>query len=101
MPASVDRLGAAVELDACDRHAPHDASATAAARVELAVRENDGVSVTLVWAPTTNLLAVVVVDSRRGERFELVIEPDDRPLKVFYHPYAAAAERGVDLKEAA
>jgi hypothetical protein len=68
-----------------------------APRIELADRENDGISVTLFWDPETNLLAVVVVDSRRDESFELVIEPDDRPLDVFYHPYAAAAARGLDL----
>jgi hypothetical protein len=65
-------------------------------RVELAVREADGTVITLLWDRLANLLAVVVVDSRRGESFELVIEPDERPLDVFYHPYAAAAARGLD-----
>jgi hypothetical protein len=86
-PASVGGNGAAFELE-CDGGAP---------RVELAARENDGISVTLLWAPATNLLAVVVVDSRMCESFELVVDPDDRPLEVFYHPYAAAAVRGLDL----
>jgi hypothetical protein len=70
-------------------------------RVDLATREDDGVSVTLLWTPATNLLAVVVVDSRRCESFELVIEPTDRPLEIFYHPYSAAAARGVDLARSA
>jgi hypothetical protein len=26
-----------------------------------------------------------------------VLEPDERPLDVFYHPYAYAAARGLDL----
>ena len=70
-------------------------------RVELASRENDGVSVSLLWTPATNLLAVTVVDSRRCESFELVLEPSERPLEVFYHPYPAAAARGVDLARCA
>jgi hypothetical protein len=66
-------------------------------RVELAVRENDGISVTLLWTPVTNLCAVVVVDSNTDESFELVVDPTDGPLDVFYHPYAAAAARGLDI----
>ena len=81
------RKDLAFELD-CESSAP---------RVELAARESAGVSVTLLWAPATDVVAVVVVDSRLCESFELVVEPDDRPLEVFYHPYAAAAARGLDL----
>ena len=80
-----------------DGDAAFDIDCESSTRVELAARENDGISVTLLWAPATNLLAVVVVDSRWYESFELVVEPDDRPLDVFYHPYAAAAARGLDL----
>src|SRR5438132_3565860 len=66
-------------------------------RVEHAARENDGLSVTLVWDPTPNLLAVIVVDRQGQESFEVVVEPDAHPLEVFYHPYAAAAARGLEL----
>jgi hypothetical protein len=68
-----------------------------APRVELAERENDGILVTLLWDPATNLLAVVVDDFRRCESFELVLDPTESPLEAFYHPYAAAAARGLDL----
>jgi hypothetical protein len=64
---------------------------------ELAAREESGTSVTLLWARGTNVLAVSVVDHRNGDAFELVLETDDRPLDVFYHPYAYAAARGLDF----
>jgi hypothetical protein len=66
---------------------------------ELAVREQDGTTVTLLWTRATNAVAVQVIDHRNGESFELVLAPDDPPLDVFYHPYAYAAARGLDLVE--
>ena len=70
-------------------------------RTELAVRQQDGASVTLFWTRGTNVLAVEVVDHRNGDSFEYVLEPDERPLDVFYHPYAYAAARGLDLSSSA
>jgi hypothetical protein len=64
---------------------------------ELAVREQNGISVRLLWTRGTTLLAVEVVDERNGDSFELVLEPDEAPLDVFYHPYAYAAARGLEL----
>jgi hypothetical protein len=66
-------------------------------RTELAARQQDGASVRLFWTRGTNVLAVAVVDHRNGESFEIVLEPDERPLDGFYHPYAYAAARGLDL----
>ena len=65
-------------------------------RAELAVREEDGIAVTLFWLRGTDVLLVSVVDHRRGESFELVLEPHERALDVFHHPYAYAAARGLD-----
>jgi hypothetical protein len=67
-------------------------------RTELAVRDHDGTSVSLFWTRGTNVLAVTVVDHRNDDSFEMVLEPDERPLDVFYHPYAYAAARGLDLR---
>lgn len=64
---------------------------------ELAVREQNGISVRLLWTRGTKVLAVEVADERNGDFFELVLEPDEAPLDVFYHPYAYAAARGLDL----
>lgn len=67
------------------------------ARAELAVREQDGITVTLFWVRGTQLLVVAVADWKNSHSFELVLEGDERPLDVFHHPYAYAASRGLDL----
>lgn len=64
-------------------------------RAELAVRDQNGVAVTLFWLRGTDVAVVSVLDRRNGEGFELVLEADDRPLDVFHHPYAYAAARGL------
>lgn len=64
---------------------------------ELALREADGVEVTLLWHPAGDVVSVMVVDSKSGDRFELVLDHDDSPLDVFHHPYAHAARRGLEL----
>jgi hypothetical protein len=65
-------------------------------RAELDVREQDGASVALFWIRGTDVLVVSVVDSGNGQSFELVLEPDERALDVFHHPYAYAAARGLN-----
>jgi hypothetical protein len=57
---------------------------------ELAVRENDGVHVLLLWHPDQNALTVSVEDARLGDRFQIAVAPE-RALDAFYHPYAYAA----------
>jgi hypothetical protein len=64
-------------------------STTPSAR-ELAVRENDGLRVQLLWHPGENALTVSVEDSRVGDRFQLAVAPD-RALDAFHHPFAYAA----------
>jgi hypothetical protein len=66
-------------------------------RVVLAYRVDAGIHVKLMWAPDTKTVAVHVWDSRRDERFELVIEPELNPIDVYDHPYAYAAWRGLDF----
>jgi hypothetical protein len=67
-------------------------------RMELAARESNGISVRLFWSRSTNLLAVTVADGTNGDYFELVLQEHERPLDVFYHPYAYAAARGVEYQ---
>jgi hypothetical protein len=64
---------------------------------ELAFRSNDGMAVALLWHTATDLLSVVVSDSRTGETFELVLDRDDHAMDVFHHPYAYAAHRGLEF----
>ena len=58
--------------------------------LELAVRENDGIHVLLLWHPDDNALTLTVEDARLGDRFQLAVAPD-RALDAFYHPFAYAA----------
>jgi hypothetical protein len=64
-------------------------------RTELAFRENHGISVSLVWDSVRDTVAVILVDSNGGEKFELDATGEN-VLDVFYHPYAYAAFRGVE-----
>ena len=71
-------------------------TATCFPGAELIVREESGITVTLFWVRTTDVLLVAVADHRTGTSFELVLERNDRALDVFHHPYAYAAARGID-----
>ncbi len=64
---------------------------------ELAFRSSDGTDVALLWHTASDLLSVVVSDHRANERFELVLDRDDRAMDVFHHPYAYAAHRGLEF----
>jgi hypothetical protein len=66
---------------------------------ELAQRESDGISVTLVWHSVSGRLSVSVSDWRTGEAFDLDASARNA-LDVFRHPFAYAAVRGL-LAEAA
>jgi hypothetical protein len=54
---------------------------------ELAQRDSNGISVTLLWHSTTGKLTVSVCDRRTGEAFDLSASTDNA-LDVFRHPYA-------------
>jgi hypothetical protein len=58
---------------------------------ELDYRESDGFEVSLVWFPARNEIAVKVLDTRTGERFEIPVDPDSA-LDAFAHPFAYATE---------
>ena len=74
----------------CDGDGMTDSTIT-----ELHHRSADGIEVSLLWNELENSLRVVVVDARAGTAFE-VTAPQDNALDVFYHPYAHAAQRGID-----
>jgi hypothetical protein len=59
---------------------------------ELALRESDGIRVSLLWCRADDGLKVVVTDAGADTEFEL--EVGDAPaLDVFNHPYAYQAHR--------
>jgi hypothetical protein len=64
-------------------------------RTELASRESNGLTVTLFWSRSTNLVTVAVADAPNDDYFELVLDEHERALDVFQHPFAHAAARGL------
>ena len=61
-------------------------------------RESNGVTVSLLWSRATNLVTVAVADTASADYFELVLDPDERALDVFNHPFAHAAARGLEFR---
>ena len=61
---------------------------------ELATRVSDGLTVSLLWDPTTDAVKVIVGDSRLDHDFELHVRGADA-LAAFYHPFAFAAAEGL------
>jgi hypothetical protein len=66
---------------------------------ELAHRATDGLEIVLFWHQPTDELTVSVSDERTGAYFELRAGAGEA-LKVFEHPYAYAAARGVPYNDA-
>ena len=60
---------------------------------ELAVRENDGLAVSLFWSKATARVRVVVVDQMFKEELHVDV-PAACALDAYYHPFAYAAARG-------
>ena len=58
---------------------------------ELDSREADGLEITLVWYPAENALAVLVFDSKSGERHEIPVDAADA-RDAFEHPFAYAVD---------
>ena len=59
---------------------------------ELAIREADGLVVSLFWSESTNRVSVAVADQMFGEEFHLDV-PGACALDAFYHPFAYASGR--------
>jgi hypothetical protein len=61
---------------------------------ELAVRENDGLTVSLLWNRDTGRVKVAVADAHLDQQFELDIS-GEHALAAFHHPFAYAADPGI------
>jgi hypothetical protein len=62
---------------------------------ELAVRENDGLAVSLFWSKATGRTRVVVIDQMFRAELHLDVPPACA-LDAFYHPFAYAADPGLE-----
>ena len=76
-------------------HLSHHTNTDDAPRHELAHRTSDGIEVTLLWCACHDTVAVQVAD--HGNLFEVVVARD-RALDAFYHPYAYAAQQGLEYE---
>jgi hypothetical protein len=56
---------------------------------ELAVRENDGLVVSLRWNPSTNGTRITVADAKSDDVFDFGVTGSDA-LSAFHHPFAYA-----------
>ncbi len=66
---------------------------------ELAVRENDGLAVSLLWSRASGRVKVAVVDGHLDEQFEFHV-PGADALAAFHHPFAYAATLGASFGDA-
>ena len=66
---------------------------------ELALRENDGLAVSLLWSRASGRVKVAVVDAHLDEQFEFHV-PGADALAAFYHPFAYASGRGACFGDA-
>lgn len=89
MPAERDSLSTISDIALRGRP-----SSGADDRVELARRDGSDLVVSLLWNRVSGELAVSVQETD-GDLFELSLASNERPLDVFYHPYAYAALRTV------
>lgn len=74
-----------------------DTGADEGLRRELAYRESDGIEVTLLWCACHDTVAVQVADHGGDNLFEVVVARE-QALDAFYHPYAYAAQRGLEYQ---
>jgi hypothetical protein len=89
MADSLSRLGSMRCHDCRDINAPirsHLPIETTGPR-ELAHRSSAGLDVSLLWFEATGRVAVRVLDSRTGDRFELPVRAADA-LSAFHHPFS-------------
>jgi hypothetical protein len=69
---------------------------------ELAHRRSNGLDVKLSWLAGTELTIVSVEDNNTGSSFEVSVQPGQKPLDVFHHPFAyAVASEGAESQKAA
>jgi hypothetical protein len=64
---------------------------------ELDCRWTSGIQVRLLWSQADARVSVAVVDARSHESFRIDVPDGERPLDVFYHPFAYAAHQRVHL----
>ena len=65
---------------------------------ELDCRWTNGIQVRLLWCQADARVSVAVVDTRSHESLRIDVPDGERPLDVFYHPFAYAAHQRAHLE---
>jgi hypothetical protein len=78
----------------------HNQMTAVGTRRELDARGADGLDVRLLWDPVSDRVAVTVADAKTGLALEVPVGDGEAPLDVFRHPFAYAADRGLELQPA-
>jgi hypothetical protein len=60
---------------------------------ELAIREGDGLEISLHWSKSADRVKVSVLDQKLEESFDIHVACA-QALSAFYHPFAFASEQG-------
>ena len=66
---------------------------------ELAIREGDGLEITLLWSKSADRVKVTVLDQRLEEYFDIHVA-GAQALRAFYHPFAYASGQGISFGDA-
>ena len=61
---------------------------------ELAIREGDGLEISLLWSKSAGRVKVTVLDQRLEEYFDIHVA-GAQALRAFYHPFAYASGQGI------
>jgi hypothetical protein len=95
MADSLSRLGSVRCHDCRDVEAPTQVQADSDERAprELDRRIGAGLEVVLLWYASANRVAVRVLDSQTGDRFEFSVRFEDA-VDAFRHPFAYAPKAG-------
>ena len=78
----------------------HNQISALSGRRELEARGGDGLDVRLWWDPASNRVTVTVAGSKSGLELQAPVRDGEAPLDVFRHPFAYAADRGLELRPA-
>jgi hypothetical protein len=62
---------------------------------ELAVRENHGLAVSLLWCEATGRTRIVVIDETFESEYQVDVSPASA-LDAFHHPFVYLAGRGLE-----
>jgi hypothetical protein len=80
-------------------HLSSTTAQTSSGWTELAMREGDGLEISLCWSKSANQVKVSVLDQRLQESFDIHVAAT-QALSAFHHPFAYASGQGICFGDA-